>query len=369
MKEEAKLPLHQEQQSQKHAAQPDAAKSSASSSSSSSSAAASTAASDKRRRRRNMSKLSPGLKALINAPFARPGPCKVVKGAAVVGDLFRGIAKEARGRGVGARAWLAISVSFLFVFRCLLIDWIGCLCWCLVGNVLDAAATFTLNSPDALSILHGVAAAERGGSQTAQVRTAEFIREVGLKCISFNGIPRTINCLNAFHASLPRDLASKLITEPSRTLKAENVEAVKARGRGLWDSIYAPFEDKLVDKLGTSHPDLPVVILNCHYGPLLSDPDGRRGVGRVMTSLVAVASLRAQTGVGPQVLSHVFGLRKAVDDGSFKDDLVVEDGGEEESESEESVRWLAGDEGGEWMLKTVDRIVEGLGGSNFAAKL
>lgn len=59
-----------------------------------------------------MSKLSPGLKALINAPFARPGPCKVVKGAAVVGELFRGIAKEARGRGVGNRAWLAISVSF-----------------------------------------------------------------------------------------------------------------------------------------------------------------------------------------------------------------------------------------------------------------
>ncbi|KAL7930640.1 hypothetical protein V8C35DRAFT_324305 [Trichoderma chlorosporum] len=289
-----------------------------------------------------MSKLSPGLKALINAPFARPGPCKVVKGAAVVGDLFRGIAKEARGRGVGARAWLAIS----------------------------AAATFTLNSPDALSILHGVAAAERGGSPTAQVRTAEFIREVGLKCISFNGIPRTINCLNAFHASLPRDVSSALMKEPSRTLKADNVEAVKARGRGLWDSIYAPFEDKLVDKLGTSHPDLPVVILNCHYGPLLSDPDGRRGVGRVMTSLVAVASLRAQTGVGPQVLSHVFGLRKAIDDGSFRDDLVVKDGGEEEErESEEGVRWLAGDEGGEWMLKTVDRIVEGLGGSNFAAKL
>lgn len=82
------------------------------SSSSSSSAAAS---SDKRRRqRRTMSKLSPSLKALINAPFARPGPHRIAKGAAAaaaVGDLFRGIAGEARGRGVGARAWLAISVS------------------------------------------------------------------------------------------------------------------------------------------------------------------------------------------------------------------------------------------------------------------
>ncbi|KAL7806655.1 hypothetical protein V8C26DRAFT_433081 [Trichoderma gracile] len=292
-----------------------------------------------------MSKLSPSLKALINAPFARPGPHRIAKGtAAAVGDLFRGIAGEARGRGVGARAWLAIS----------------------------AAATFTLNSPDALSILHNVASADRGGSQTAQVRTAEFIREVGLKCISFNGIPRTINCLNAFHASLPQSISSSLSTKPSRTLTSDNVEDVKSRGRGLWDSIYAPFEDKLVDKLGTSHPDLPVVILNCHYGPLLSDPeDGgvKRGVGRVMTSLVAVASLRAQTGVGPQVLSHVFGLRKALDDGSFRGDLEVEGGGEEERMSEEGARWLAGDEGGEWVLKTVDRIVEGLGGSNFAAKL
>ncbi|KAM0259730.1 hypothetical protein ACHAQJ_003164 [Trichoderma viride] len=289
-----------------------------------------------------MSKLSPGLKALINAPFARPGPCKVAKGAAsVMGDVFRGIAREARGKGVGPRSWLAIS----------------------------AAATFTLNSPDALSILHGIATAERGGSSAAEVRTAEFIREVGLKCISFNGIPRTINCLNAFHASLPEHVASALGREASRTLKADNVEGVKARGRGLWDSIYAPFETKLVDKLGVAHPDLPVVILNCHYGPLLSDPEKNRGVGRVMTSLVAVASLRAQTGVGPQVLSHIFGLRKAVDDGTFRDDLVVEEGGKEEGESEEAVRWLAGDEGGEWVLKAVDRIVDGLGGSNFGAKL
>ncbi|KAL7922169.1 hypothetical protein ACQKWADRAFT_313374 [Trichoderma austrokoningii] len=293
-----------------------------------------------------MSKLSPALKALINAPFARPGPCRVAKGAAAaaMGELFRGIAQEAGRNGVGARAWLAIS----------------------------AAATFTLNSPDALSILHAMAAAERGGSSAAEVRTAEFIREVGLKCISFNGIPRTINCLNAFHAGLPAHVVAALGKTPSRTLTAENVEAVKTRGRALWDSIYAPFEGKLVDKLGVSHPDLPVVILNCHYGPLLSDPtDGpRRGLGRVMTSLVAVASLRAQTGVAPQVLSHVFGLRKAVGDGTFRGDLEGE--GEAERETEEGVRWLAGDEGGEWVLRAVDRIVDGLGGSfggSFGAKL
>jgi len=33
---------------------------------------------------------------------------------------------------------------------------------------------------------------------------------------------------------------------------------------------------------------------------------------------------------------------------------------------EETVRWLAGDEGCEWLLRSVDGIVEALGGSTFA---
>lgn len=83
-------------------------------------------------------------------------------------------------------------------------------------------------------------------------------------------------------------------------------------------------------------------------------------VGRVLTSLVAISCLRAQTGVGPQVTSHVFGLRKAFEDGSH------------EAEGEERVeggQWLAGDEGSEWVLGCVDRIVEVLGegrGTTFA---
>lgn len=74
--------------------------------------------------------------------------------------------------------------------------------------------------------------------------------------------------------------------------------------------------------------------------------------------MVAVSCLRAQTGVGPQVLSHVFGLRKAFDDGTYKLDDIDTD--------EEAVKWLATDEGGEWILNTVDRIVEAIGGGSFA---
>lgn len=72
-------------------------------------------------------------------------------------------------------------------------------------------------------------------------------------------------------------------------------------------------------------------------------------VGRVLTSLVAVACLRAQTGVGPQVVSHLFGLRKAFEGGA-------------DGEEVEGGKWLASDEGGLWILEMVDGIVEAIGG-------
>ncbi|KAK1763059.1 Dol-P-Man:Man(5)GlcNAc(2)-PP-Dol alpha-1,3-mannosyltransferase 2 [Phialemonium atrogriseum] len=278
-----------------------------------------------------MSKLSPSLKALINASFSRPGPRPAPRHIA---DVYQSIARDASQKNLGVRSWLVIA----------------------------AAATFTLNSPDSLPALHRVASAAHG-AKGGDVRTAEFIREIGLKCISFNGIPRTINCLNAFHASLSPDVASALSTSPSRTPTAQNLGDITSRGRSLWDSIYAPFETKLYEKLAQSHPDLPVHILNSHYGPLLADPPAAErgslaGIGRVLTSVVAISCLRAQTGVGPQVLSHVFGLRKAVEDGTYRGDREVED--------VKAAEWLATDSGSEWILNTVDRVVEAIGGSSFA---
>lgn len=78
----------------------------------------------------------------------------------------------------------------------------------------------------------------------------------------------------------------------------------------------------------------------------------------MLTSVVAISCLRAQTGVGPQVTSHVFGLRKAFDDGSAEGEDVVKGG-----------KWLAGEEGNTWILESVDGIVEALGqgkGTSFA---
>ncbi|KAK4098071.1 hypothetical protein N658DRAFT_432741 [Parathielavia hyrcaniae] len=295
-----------------------------------------------------MSKLSPSLKALINAPFARPGQAPAPQH---IRDVYTRIAREARERKYGERPWVTLS----------------------------AAATFTLNSPASLLILHDLASSSSQQSQPqpttlTPLATAELVRAIGLKCISFNGIPRTINSLAAFRAGIAHHpWSASLCTTPSRTpLTPDTLPGVADRGRQLWKSVYTPLDEKLEARLAESHPDLPGVILGCHYGPLLADPpfsssggrDSSRGLGRVgrnLTSIVAVACLRAQTGVGPQVLSHVFGLQKGVEQGLHWEEFDggAGKGGREEAEG---VERLAGDEGCEWLLRSVDAIAEAIGG-------
>ncbi|KAK3900660.1 hypothetical protein C8A05DRAFT_35684 [Staphylotrichum tortipilum] len=269
------------------------------------------------------SKLAPSLKALINAPFARPGQAPAPRH---IRDIYARIAREARERQYGDRPWITLS----------------------------AAATITLNSPASLLTLHSLIPTL--APSFTPLAAAELLREIGLKCISFNGIPRTINTLNSFKAALASEpWVAQLSTTPTRNLTLDTLPGVAARGRELWKSIYTPLDEKLEAKLAEAHPDLPVYILAGHYGPLLADPEGHgKGglgtVGRTMTSVVAVACLRAQTGVGPQVLSHVFGLRKGVEQGAH----VLEEG--LEGGEEKGVERLAADEGCEWMLRSVDAI-------------
>lgn len=275
----------------------------------------------------HMSKLSVPLKGLINASFAKPGTIAAPKH---ISSVYQSIQQDATSKDVGLLPWLTIST----------------------------AATMTMNSPESLTQLHQLASKASSPDTTQAVKTAEFMREVGLKCISFNGIPRTINCLGEFRAGLPAEITSAMSTKSIRTPFQSNIDQIKDRGFGLWKSIYDPFDEKLIDKLAQSHPDLPVHILNSHYGALLADfPEHVSGakVGRILTSIVAVSCLRAQTGVGPQVISHLFGLRKAFDDGTYVD--------ENEGDTKGS-KWLASDEGNMWILKTVDSIVEAIGGGS-----
>ena len=73
------------------------------------------------------------------------------------------------------------------------------------------------------------------------------------------------------------------------------------------------------------------------------DPD-QGNLSRVLGSVVGIACLRAEGGVGPQLVSHTFGLLKAR--------------GIENQSAED--HWLSSDEGTEWVLRTVDEITDGI---------
>lgn len=182
-----------------------------------------------------------------------------------------------------------------------------------------------------------------------------------IKSLTQHQVPRTINCLGAFYGGLPQDVQKELSRRPARrALNQRTIDDVVSRGNWMWNDIYHPLTDKLTAKLAQSHPDMPVFIIEGEYGALFTNPPSdidlnlRPNVGRVLTSIMAISVLRAQSGVGPQVVSHVFGLRKAFDNGSaeLEGEVPVEGG-----------KWLANDEGSMWLLEQVDEIVTALGGN------
>ena len=66
-----------------------------------------------------------------------------------------------------------------------------------------------------------------------------------------------------------------------------------------------------------------------------------------MGSVVGIATLRAEGGVGPQLTSHVFGLLKARD----ADDKFI---------LSQEDKWLASDEGTEGVIRLVDEVLDGV---------
>lgn len=73
----------------------------------------------------------------------------------------------------------------------------------------------------------------------------------------------------------------------------------------------------------------------------LEDRD-QGNLSRAMGSIVGIACLRAEGRVGPQLTSHVFGLLKA---------RYMENQSDEDA-------WLSSDEGTEWVIRTVDEILD-----------
>jgi hypothetical protein len=102
-----------------------------------------------------MSKLSPALKQLINAAHARPGP---IPAPPRIQSVYKKIETEATEKQLGRPSWLAVST----------------------------AATMTMNSPESMEALFHSSTAGKKMEESVQV--AEFMREVALKCIGFNGV-------------------------------------------------------------------------------------------------------------------------------------------------------------------------------------
>lgn len=210
-----------------------------------------------------------------------------------------------------------------------------------------ATGTFvTLNSPSALRGLW-----QWSGKQASD---AALMREAGLKCISFIGIAKVINNLGVLHDCFAKDgVQAQLSADSRRDMWAESANPTFHRGSELWNSIYTPHSDKLIDKLAAYHPDLPVHILESHYSLLLSDPSPIGPLGRTLTSVLAIACLQAQTGVGGQTTSHVFGLKKAL---SAEPSQLDKNGRDEEGLTREDKEWLCYDAGNEWALESIEAL-------------
>ncbi|PCH41433.1 hypothetical protein WOLCODRAFT_24737 [Wolfiporia cocos MD-104 SS10] len=174
---------------------------------------------------------------------------------------------------------------------------------------------------------------------------AAAMREAALKSCIFVGVPRTILSFAGMFEAFEDDVKRGLRKQPNRVATPDNIEAIKARGQALWDSIYQPHAVKLYNKLGGYHPDFIVFIIQA-YGAVLSPMPGgdaeQGNLSRALGSIVGTACLRAEEHVAPQLTSHVFGLLKA----RYVEGLSEED------------YWLATDEGTEWVVRTVDAIMD-----------
>ncbi|PWN52183.1 hypothetical protein IE53DRAFT_392133 [Violaceomyces palustris] len=302
--------------------------------------------------------LPPALKQLIKSPLyprrpSRSNPSRILPVGRspdplfppkneILSQLFSGIRNQADQLGLGWAEWLSLTTATLL----------------------------TLNSPASLQALHRMAVGidpsqstptgQPALNLTERTERACLMREVGLKCIGFIGIPKVINNLAALRAVVDEDqeLASALPREPRRQISPERNPRVNEAAYALWDDIYTPHSSKLLKILGKSHPDLPIFIVESEYGPLFSSPSSFSlpndpkhlstepswEVNRLRTSLVAIAALRAQGGVGPQVTSHVWGLMKA------RDSIQPHD------PNKKGLEWLTSEEGAIWVVKAVDGV-------------
>ncbi|KAI0366286.1 hypothetical protein BV20DRAFT_972003 [Pilatotrama ljubarskyi] len=173
---------------------------------------------------------------------------------------------------------------------------------------------------------------------------AELMREAMLKGIIFVGMPRSILSLESLYGAVDADVKNHLREHSLRAMTPANIDERLAHGKALMDSIYPEAaEDRA--RLSTYHPDFSDVVIQSYAATLAPLPGGnavRGNLDRALTSVVGVACLRSEGGVGELLDSHFLGLLRARD----VPGLTHED------------YWVASDEGAEWVLRTVDAILD-----------
>ncbi|KAG8763237.1 hypothetical protein FRC11_005242 [Ceratobasidium sp. 423] len=213
-------------------------------------------------------------------------------------------------------------------------------------HVLEHAFTSTRNTAKTPGLVNAWLAVTAKGLPE-RVAAAALMREAGVKCGVFVGVPKTINGLAGLYQALEDDVKAALPKENPRNQASTATN--QENGLKLFKSVYDPHTEKLLAKLQSYHPDFAGWIVEHEYGALLSNVPGHDHLSRTLTSAVAVASLRASGGVGPQLVSHVYGLLKAR---GF--DLA--------SETDDD-RWLASEQGAEWVIALADAISDAVVGA------
>nr|GAT53961.1 predicted protein [Mycena chlorophos] len=230
--------------------------------------------------------------------------------------------------------------------------------------VLTACALTTVNRPPTMAQFYNFIRPSDADSRSLGassslgeiVNKAALVREAVLKSVIFVGVPRVILSFAAFNEAMDPDVRAALRTASLRDGTPQNIDETVERGKALWRSIYRPHDEKLHDKLGSYHPDFISFIIQS-YGTVLSplpgatrsalnlsgrDDPHQGNLSRAQGSVVGIACLRAEERVVPQLTSHVFGLLKA----RYEENQSPED------------EWLSTDEGTEWVIRTVDDLVE-----------
>ncbi|KAG8996437.1 hypothetical protein FRB90_012737 [Tulasnella sp. 427] len=290
-------------------------------------------------------KLSPTLKHLLSLrnplPQLGPSPEALNRVFSLTFNELRSSSKVAvqpSGSGGVLKSWVVVAMATLLTTN--------------TPSTMGPLYRFVANVP--VSNQPGL---EPNGSAQASIplemkaERVAIMREAGLKCSVLTGIPKVINTLGALREAVDQEVKAKLDASQLSQRDASAQQTTRDCGAALFESIYSPHTEKLLKKLGRSHPDFPGFIIEHAYGGVLSNPSPEPSstaafetplISRTLTSALAVACLRAQGGVGPQLTSHVFGLLKA----NHEDNLTPIE------------QWISTEEGVAWVLGTVDRLCE-----------